>query len=129
LEQAVTDRAARRREQKRDWARRNYAANQESEQERCKAVKRQARGDETPVEQVVARLKYDKHSYIDEWLFLTWGGRRSDDILAASDPSIDWFNLNVMPHVGRSICATCEDMFDPRVARSLTRCSKTCGLV
>lgn len=122
------DKAARRREQKRAWALKHYAANQEEEQERCRAVKRQARSNSGHSDRPQHTAKYHKKSYISEWIFLTLSGRRSDDILNASAPGIDWFNANVLPNVPRSICATCEDMFDPRVAGSLTRCSKTCGM-
>lgn len=75
------------------------------------------------------KSRYDVESYVAEWVFLTSAGRRSDDIIAVSAPTKVWFRQNILPQVDKSICSTCNNLFNPQRAGSLTRCSATCGLV
>lgn len=124
---AVDEKAIRRREQKAEWARQNYARKQEEEQARCKSAKQEQRS-EGYVPQRRGGPRYDLDSYVEEFRFLTAGGRRSDDIIRASTPSVKWFRQRVLPHITRSICASCSRPFNPQDSGMLTRCSETCGM-
>lgn len=121
------------RDRKAAWARRNYAEKSE-EQNRCRADRRrQARDtedspDDGMEEPQPARRGYDVASYVEEFRFLTAAGRRSDDIINASTPSIKWFRQRVRPHITRSICASCSRPYNPQDSGMLTRCSETCGI-
>lgn len=123
------------RDRKAAWARKDHAENRE-EKNRCRADRRrQARdtedGPDSPdsdTEPQPARRGYDVLSYVEEFKFLTAAGRRSDDIIRASKPSIKWFRQKVRPHITRSICASCSRPYNPQDSGMLTRCSETCGM-
>jgi hypothetical protein len=106
-------------------ARRRYAENIASERERCRTSKQHQR---KAALSTTRGNKYDPADYADEWEFLTWAGTRSDEIIRRSQPHREWFTRHVLPLVHRALCATCGDMFNPQVAGTLTRCSKTCGI-
>jgi hypothetical protein len=121
----ISQREQERKDRRAADARRRYAENRDSERERCRTSKQhQRRGT------VAARKgnRYDPADYADEWEFLTWTGTRSDEIIRRSQPHREWFIRHVLPLVHRAICATCGDMFNPQLAGTLTRCSKTCGI-
>lgn len=71
---------------------------------------------------------WDPADYAEEWDHLTRAWRmRSAEIIKRSQPSYSWFKTHVLPLVHESVCASCDQKFNPQLAGSLVRCSKTCG--
>lgn len=98
------------------------------ERKRCRTAKRQQRERDGSILGTHRGNRYNAEDYAEEWLYLTWSGMRSDDIIARSRPARAWFTAHVLPRVNKSLCATCGILFDPQVTGSLTRCTKSCGL-
>lgn len=125
----ITEAVRARKDRKAATARRAYAANKEAEQERCRLSKQaQRQRDANGFPPVPRNEQFDPEDYAEEWLFLTWAGVRSDQIIERSRPPRTWFSRHVLPRVTRSRCATCGELFNPQVSGFLVRCSKTCGL-
>lgn len=122
------ERAQARKDRRAAAARRRYHANPEASREKCKSAKQAQRsrdGQEFPPEP--GRVNYDPEDYAEEWEFLTDLGMRSDQIIANSRPSRDWFKKRVLPLVTRAICASCGSVFNPQKVHMLTMCSHACN--
>lgn len=109
-------------------ARRRYHEHPEQSREQCKSAKQEQRrrdGEEFPASP--GRNTYDPSDYAEEWVLLSSLGMRSDQIIARSRPSREWFVKRVLPLVDRSVCASCGSLFNPQRVRMLTRCSNACS--
>lgn len=117
-----------RRERRAKLARKRYHANLDAARTRCKVAKQRQRStDAADFPTGPGAKKYDADDYASEWLFLTYGGLRAEEIIRKSRPAREWFTDNVLPLVNRAICSYCGGIFNPQMSGMLTRCAQDCG--